>query len=130
MDDWVEIVGPARNQVRDEPVVFGTVELRHGQARCTFSVAESLMAEVGWPRYRVDWNKDRRQFRIRGATDGPFEGFRPVKSKGPGLGRVVLRVPMPVDLVPIAKAKAGVVHELRGGALIVTVPSRFWARKP
>lgn len=130
MDDWKELEAPTKVQVRDEPVTFGTVELRHGQARAAFSVAERVMAEVGWPRYRISWNANRRQFRVVAAADGGFEGFKPVKTKGPGLGRVCLRAPLPDELVVLRKVKVGVVHELRGGALIVTIPSKFWAKKP
>lgn len=115
MDDWIDLEAPAKSQVREEPVSFGTIELRHGKARATFSIAEGLMVEVGWPRYRIAWNATRRQFRIVAVADGGFEGFKPVKSKGPGLGRVCLRAPLPNELLVLPKVKVGVPHELRGG---------------
>lgn len=78
MDEWTELEAPPKPVKASEPVTFATVRVgRSDVPRATFSFAESIAAEIGWPRYRIEWNRNRKAFRIRGAADGPFEGFHP-----------------------------------------------------
>jgi len=124
IDQWEELE-PARPSASTatEPVVIATIRLRGGAARVSFSLAEGIAAQIGWPRYAVAYNPDRRQFRIRATETGRFEGFRPIKGT-----RVVIRCPLPATLVPVEKLKIAAAHEMRGRELFVTVPSAFWPK--
>lgn len=134
IDEWQELEAPAKAAKASEPVTIAVVVLRRGPPKVAFSIAESAMVHVGWPRYRVAWNRSRKQFRITGAIDGAFEGFHPPRGPKAAAGsgrRIILRVPMPDDLVP-AEGRFAAAHAIDKVAksLTVTVPSRFWAKKP
>ena len=138
IDEWRDLEAPAKPVKASEPVTFGVMKLgRSGALRATFSIAEGVMADVGWPRYRVAWNASRKAFRITAAPDGPFEGFHPPrgpKAKPDAAGggrRICLRVPLPDDLVE-AQGRFPAAHEVDRAtkSLTVRVPSRFWAKKP
>lgn len=78
IDEWRDLEAPAKPVKASEPVTFGVVKLgRSGALRATVSVAEGVMVDIGWPRYRVAWNRDRKAFRITAHPGGPFEGFHP-----------------------------------------------------
>lgn len=106
MDEWVELDAPAKGVDASEPVTIATTTLRHGAERISLSICNDIAAVIGWPRYRVAWNRDRKQFRIKGAADGQFEGFHPPRGPKAGSGsaapRVIIRVPLPSDLVHVA----------------------------
>lgn len=133
IDEWVDLEAPPKAVAASEPVTIATVTLRHGTVKVSLSVAEGLMSSVGWPRYRVQWNRDRRQFRIKGGVDGPFEGFHPPRGPkaGDGPRRIVIRVPLPAGLKAVEGRHAASHELIEGGkALMVRVPSRFWIQGP
>jgi hypothetical protein len=85
IDEWVELEAPNRAaKTTDEPVTIAVIRVRHGSEKVSLSVDERLMSAVGWPRYRIDWNRDRKAFRVRADPGG---GLRRVPSAARAEGR-------------------------------------------
>lgn len=126
-DQWIDLEAPKKQQTLSDPVVFGMIKQRGGDPKCSLSVAEAIMSDVGWPRYRVQWNRDRKEFRITGADDGRFEGFRPTKAAN----RIVIRFPVPTGAV-FKPDKVAPTYELNKSSKTLTVrlPSRYWEGRP
>lgn len=133
MDEWVDLEAPAKAAAASEPVTIASVQLRHS-AKISLSIAADVAAVIGWPRYRVAWNRDRKAFRVKADPMGSFEGFHPPRGRNAGEsggGRVIIRVPLPDDLGHV-EGRHAAVHEIDKIAkvLIVRVPSRYWLKKP